>query len=401
MTVEKLKPSYNKTVLIFVLGLISIFPPLATDMYLPAMIEMQSYFHAPDGGMGLTLSLFFLGLCIGQLLFGPIVDAYGRKKPLILGIVIYILTSLACLLTKSFGCLVVLRFFQALGACSGMIIGRAIISDLFEGIEAAKVMSLIVVIMTLGPICSPVTGSLLLVSWSWFSIFYLMVIIGLIALAMVLFSLPESLDPEKRNTEKMFTVFKRYFELLKNKEFLFLNVICAFVQSGMFAFITGSSHVFMGHYHLSSIHYGLCFGFVTLGLVFFAYLNAIILPRMGIHKLMNLAFLVNFISGIALILFSGSNHLWLLLIPLWFTIATIGGLGANSVTLAMEVSKGRSGIGSALVGFFQFGFAFMVSALVSAFQNDTVYPMSLCIALPGFISLVLWIIYCKRVQTAM
>ncbi|MBN2069766.1 MAG: multidrug effflux MFS transporter [Opitutales bacterium] len=401
MTVEKLKPSYNKKVLILVLGLISLFPPLATDMYLPAMIEMQSYFNAPDGGMGLTLSLFFLGLCLGQLIFGPIVDAYGRKKPLILGIIVYISSSLACLLVRRFELLVLLRFFQALGACSGMIIGRAIISDLFEGIEAAKIMSLIVVIMTLGPICSPVTGSLLLVLWNWSSIFYCMATIGLIALVMVLFSLPESLAPEKRNTEKMRSVFRRYFELLKNKEFLFLNVICAFIQSGMFAFITGSSHVFMEHYHLSSIQYGLCFGFVTLGLVLFAYINATILPKTGIHKLMNIAFFINLVSGFALISVSGSSHLWLLLIPLWFTIATIGGLGANAVTLAMDASKRRSGIGSALVGCFQFGFAFIVSALVSALQNDTVYPMSLCIALPGFISFALWIIYSKRIKPAM
>lgn len=384
--------------LIVVLGLISIFPPLATDMYLPAMLDMQMYFNAPTGGMGLSLSLFFLGLCVGQIIFGPLVDAFGRKKPLLFGILVYILTSFACLLTHDFGFLIMLRFFQALGACSGMIIGRAIISDLFEGVEAAKVMSLIVVIMTLGPICSPITGSLFLELWSWKSIFYVMALIGVLACFMVFFFIPESLPAHKRIHHSIWIIAKDYGGLLINREFLLFSLICSFVQAGMFAFITGSSNVFMGQYHLSSVQYGFCFGFVTLGLVFFAYVNAKIISRVGLVRLIHWAFLLNFLSGISLLSLSGINHLWALLIPLWFCIASTGALGANTITLAMQACSGRLGIGSALIGFIQFGFAFLVSGIVSATQNDSVYPMVLGIVLPGFVALLLWLFSYRKIR---
>lgn len=376
--------------LVIILGMLAAFAPLATDMYLPAFAQMGASFGCGHGGIEKTLSIFFLGLAVGQAIYGPLIDRFGRRLPLLIGVGIFVLASLACLVTTDLALFTGWRLLQAMGGCAGMIVGRAVISDLFDQREGARVLSLMMMVLTLAPIVSPLLGGLILTVAGWRTIFWVMLAFGLLCAALVWFGLPETLSVERRQPISLRSIWQGYFALVTQRSFIIPALVGGLAQACMFAFITGSPFVFMTLHGASEQQYGWLFALNALGLIVSAHGNRVGLRRCSPATLLGLALAANVLGGLALVALAGSKSLTLLLIPLWLSIASLGFIGANSAAIAMAASGKRAGSGSGLVGVLQFTCAFLVSSLVAATQNGTAYPMAVAIAACGSAATLLW-----------
>lgn len=359
-------------------------------MYLSAFSDIQVYLKASDGVLELSLSVFFLGLCIGQLLFGVIIDRVGRKTPLLVGAGVFCVTTLLLLFTTSANVFVALRFVQALGACAGMVVGRAVVTDLYSGQAAARTMTFLAMLMTLGPIVSPFLGGLLVTAFGWKSVFVAMLLIGLTALLLASAILPETLPKAARLTSPVMSVFRDYAKLLNARGFIVPAVVSAFIQAVMFSFITASSSVFQGVFGLNKITYGLAFGFVALGLAVASWGNHRLLAFWDVKTVVNRFLPVFVVAGVLLVLVSGTRDLLVLIVPLWFAIALVGLLNANCTAIAMEASRGMAGGGSALVGMLQLGVAFVCSAIVASQISASALPLALGVLIPASIAFMIW-----------
>lgn len=374
-----------------VLALLSIFPPLATDMYLPALATLATDMQTTSAHAEFSLSIFFLGLCVGQLIVGPAIDAYGRKIPLLCGAAVFTLTSIAMYFVHDITLFNSLRFLQALGACCGMVISRAIVTDIYEGAQVAKTMTVLVMLMTIGPIVSPTLGSLLFEAFGWRSIFLLLVLIGIVAFILAKKIIPETLAPERRVQRPFYDAFKNAGILIRQRNYMVCILTGCLVQAGMFAFITGSSGIFQGIYGLSAFDYGLAFAGIAVALFCFGRLNHQLLNRFSSQQILSYG-LPFYATMAGLTVFaSGLHSLWILIIPLWLTIGMVSLLSANSMSLAMINSRERAGVGSALLGVFQFGMAFIVSSAVAVGGGQSIYAMSLGICIPAILACVVWL----------
>lgn len=369
-----------------VLALLSIFPPLATDMYLSAMGALAESLEASESAVEMSLSLFFLGLCVGQLLIGPLLDRFGRKGPLLAGTLLFVTTSIGLLLVHDVVVFNTLRFFQAVGACAGMVVGRAIVSDLYEGRRAAQVLTILVMLMTLGPILAPFLGSLLLSGLGWRSIFITMVGVGVVALALSWVVIPETYPPEKRRPGALTGALRHFGVLAVRPAFILPALVAGLVQAAMFAFITGSSGVFQDSFGLSSLAYGLLFGFIAAALVVFGKVNELLLNRYSAEAIMTIGLPIYVVASGALLLVSGTTQLWLLVIPMWLSIGLVGLLSANAMSIAME----GAGIGSAAIGGIQFGLAFATSSAVAMSEAEGAGPMATAIFVTALAGAGLW-----------
>ena len=379
-----------------VLALLSVFPPIATDMYLSSMDDIATALHATDTAAELSLSLFFLGLCVGQLIMGPLIDGYGRKGPLLAGVLLFTLTSLALLVVRDAAIFNTLRFFQAIGACAGMVVGRAVVSDLYDGREAAKVLTLLVMLMTLGPILLPFLGSLMAQALGWEAIFVTMVVVGLLALGLTRVILPETLPRDRRADRPFVTAFARMRVLLTRQAFILPALAAGLIQAAMFAFITGSSGLFQGVFGLSSLAYGLLFALIAAALMIAGKLNTWLLDRYAPTAIVAIALPLFAAAGAALVALSGTSTLWVFVVPLWLAIGLVGLLSANVMAIAMEASPEGAGIGSAVLGGIQFAIAFLTSSAVALGGTDSALPMSLAILVTGLAALGVWTLSQRR-----
>ena len=394
MTVPPSK-SFGSSLIICVLALLSIFPPLATDMYLSAIGELAVALDASHAATELSLSLFFLGLCVGQLLIGPLIDVYGRKLPLLLGAGLFVMTSIALLIVRDVHVFNALRFLQAIGACAGMVVGRVIVMDLYEGRKAAKVLTILVMLMTLGPILAPFLGSLLLGAFGWESIFVVLVLIGVLAFVLVAAIIPETLPVSKRRSGTVGASFGHLFLLARRRHFILPALATSFVQAPMFAFITASSGVFQGVYGLSSTNYGVVFGLIATALIVFGQINTWLLNRYSPPRIVSGALPLFMLMAIVLLVNSSSTSIWLVAIPLWVSLGMVGLLAANMMSIAMAGSKDAAGLGSAAIGALQFAVAFTVSSLVAIAGTDSATPMALAILISALIGSTIWFLACK------
>ncbi|WP_437615965.1 Bcr/CflA family efflux MFS transporter, partial [Erwinia sp. V71] len=301
---------FNGKMVISILALLSVFAPLSIDMYLSAFSDIQSYLHAEDGALELSLSVFFLGLCAGQLLFGPLIDRYGRRVPLLTGIAIFCGATVMLLLTSSASLFIFLRFIQAVGACGGMVVGRAVVSDLYRGARAARAMTMLVMLMALGPILSPLLGGILVSYLGWKSIFMTMLTIGMLAFLLSALFLPETLPPHARSAASLLKSFGSYRKLFVSRKYMIVSLVSAFVQAAMFVFITASSSVFQGVFGLSNIEYGLAFALVSLSLLLSSWLNNRLLMFFSVEKIISTALPVFLMTSLILISVSDTDKLW-------------------------------------------------------------------------------------------
>lgn len=383
----------NLTILI--LGLLTAFGPLSIDMYLPALPGIAKDFAVPLSSVQLSLASFLVGIALGQIFYGPITDRYGRKKPLYVGLLIYALASFACASTFDVNGLILYRFLQALGACAGMVITRAMVRDLYRPHESAKVFSLLMLIMGVAPILAPVMGGVLTSFFGWRSIFWGLTFISVLAIFCVHRFLPETHNPDVKYGLK--DILRNYIGIFKDKNFIGYTLSMSLVYSGMFAYITGSSFVFISHYGLTPSQYAWVFGINAFGLIAFSQINGHILRKLGPEEI--LVKVIPFVAIFGLVvlmvgLFDGP--IWAMCGSLFLYICIMGLIAPNSSACALAHQKKHAGSASALMGTLQFAVASVFSSSVSYFHNETILPMTTIICICGILSYASYLLLIKR-----
>jgi len=384
--------------LIPILAMMSAFGPVATDMYLPGFAQMADSFQTTSSRIESTLSAFFLGLALGQSLYGPVIDRFGRRLPLLGGIALFALATVGSVLTQDIDVFIGLRFLQGIGGCAGIVIGRAIVNDLFTPRESARVLSLMMILITVAPIVAPVIGSLILAFAHWRVIFLLVLLFALACFWMVWQHVPETLTPERQQPLNLKNVWRAYSTLVCQWSFIQPALVGGLSMSSLFAFITGSPFVLMDVFGVSEQQYAWLFGLVSAGLIIGSQLNRMCLRRWSSAQVLGVALGVGLLASLLLLTVAGSSHLWLFLVPLWIALATLGLISANAAALAMSRSGPYTGSGSALFGTLQFGIAFVVSSLLASAQSGSAWPLAIAIAACSLLASSLWFGGRRRVE---
>ncbi|MBD8575437.1 multidrug effflux MFS transporter [Pseudomonas syringae] len=367
--------------IILILGALSAFGPLAIDFYLPGFPAMALAFGTDEKHVQLTLASYFLGLSIGQLVYGPAADRFGRRKPLLVGVTLFSLASLACAFAPNLEWLIGARFVQALGGCAGMVIARAVVSDTCDAIGSAKVFSQLMLVMGLAPILAPMLGGVMVNAYGWQSIFLALTLFSAACLIAVTRGLPESLSPDRR--APLSGAPRQYFSLLGDRVFIGYALSGGIAMAGMFAYVAGSPFVFIKLYGVPAEHYGWLFGMNAAGFILVAQINARLLRRFGPAFLLSRAILVYLTAALTVLGISllRTEQLWPLLVPLFICLASLGCIIPNASACAMNGQGRRAGSASALLGCLQFSVAAGASSLVGLLHDGTATAMTLVISL--------------------
>jgi DHA1 family bicyclomycin/chloramphenicol resistance-like MFS transporter len=369
---------------IAVLCALMAFPALSTDLYLPAMPAMAEVLGAGPGAMAWTVSGFMIGFSLGQLIWGPIGDRFGRHAPVAAGLLIFAAGSAGCALATTAQQLICWRVAQAAGASAAVVLSRAMVRDLYQGEKAAQVMSTLMTIVAAAPLVAPLAGSQILALGSWRAIFWTLVLLPAVALA-ALATMPETLPRDRRNKQPLRAAFAAYGDLLADRQILGFAGVGAFFYGGLLAYIAGSPFAYIACHGVSPAHYAALFGLGALGIMAANLLNARLIPSFGSLRLLRAGTLVAAGSGMILALDArtGLGGLAGLVAPLFFFLASAGLIIANSITGAMAGRPERAGAVSALVGALHYGAGVFGSGLVGALGEGTPWPMGLIVALCG------------------
>lgn len=385
---------------ILILGALSAFGPLAIDFYLPAFPSMALAFGTDEKHVQLTLAAYFAGLSIGQLLYGPVADRFGRRLPLLVGVGLFTLASLACAYAPNLQWLIGARFVQALGGCAGMVISRAVVSDKCDAVGSAKVFSQLMLVMGLAPILAPLLGGLLVNTTGWQSIFLTLTGFSALAGLAVALGLPESL-PDYVPRQPLSGALRQYGRLFGDRVFLGHALTGGIAVAGMFSYIAGSPFVFIKLYGVPAEHFGWLFGTNAAGFILVAQVNARLLAKRGPAFLLARAVWVYLLAGVSLLAVSAmhTEALWPLLIPLFVCIASLGCILPNASACAMNGQGARAGSASALMGCLQFSVASGAASLVGILHDGSAMPMAMVISLCGLL-VVSVAMYTRHLQNA-
>lgn len=365
-------------IIILILGLLAAFGPLSIDMYLPALPKIAQDFGTDLSSVQLSLASYFIGIALGQVFYGPFTDLFGRKKPLYFGLVLYTLASFLCATTNSVDGLVAFRFLQAIGACAGMVISRAVVRDLYEPRESARIFSMLMLIMGVAPILAPVLGGVLADTLGWRSIFWILTGVSIFTLVAIHFFLRETYSPDQNF--KLKNTFRNYLEVLKDRNFTGFTFSLAFIFAGLFAYITGSSFVFIQHYGLTPVQYSWVFGTNAFGFILFSQINTRLLHRYTPENIIKMVLPVTASAGFLILLVGIFNGpLVTMCLSLFLFMLTLGLIAPNASASALANQKKLAGSASAMMGTIQFSVSAICSGLVSHFHDGTLIPMTGCI----------------------
>ncbi len=376
--------------ILLILGTLSAFGPMAIDFYLPSFPTLALVFGTDVEHVQLSLASYFAGTALGQLVYGPLADRYGRRWPLLAGLVLFTLASLACALAQSLEWLIVARFVQALGGCAGMVISRAVVRDLCDPLASAKVFSKLMLVMGVAPILAPLGGGLLLQLFGWQSIFLGLVLFSALCLVAVLLWLPET-RPQSLPPQPLTGALGRYLVLLRDRLLVGYGLTGGVAMAGMFAYISGSPFVFIDLYGVPAEHYGWLFGANAAGFILTAQLNGWMLRHHGPGYWLRRTVWVYCAATLALlaVAMTRPEQLWPLLVPLFISTASLSCVLPNATACAMAGQGAHAGSASALIGSLQFTVAAVASGLVGALHDGSARPMALVIAVCGVITLLL------------
>lgn len=389
--------SQNKITLILILGSLTAFGPLSMDMYLPALPTVASDLYTTTSNTQLSLTACLIGLAFGQLLFGPLSDQIGRRKPLLVSLSIYAIASLLCGLTSSIELLILLRFIQGFSGSAGIVIARASTRDLYSGKELTKFIALLALVNGAAPILAPIFGGVLLRFAPWHTIFYTLAVVGTIMLLIVLFKLPETLAAENRRKGGFTTIFSSFPIIFKDHLFMRLATIQALIMTSMFAYIAGSPFVLQKMYSLSAQGFSASFAINGLGIIIATQVTARLAVYIAEEKLMKMGVTIISIASVFL-LFVAYFELPTpyLFIALFFIVAPVGIVTTTAFSLAMQGQSKHAGSASALLGLMPYIGGAIVSPLVGIAGDTTAIPMAIVIFLCSASAFILLFISFER-----
>lgn len=388
--------------MILILGLLSAIGPFSIDMYLPGFPAIAADLHTTVDGVAYSLSSFFIGICLGQLICGPLLDRFGRKWPLYVGLSLYVIASLGCAMADTVELLIAFRFLQALGGCVGMVAPGAIVRDSFPLNENAKIFSLLILILGVSPIIAPTAGSYLVSRLGWHSVFIVLAGITAILLVVVIFFLAESKGPDPSMSLKPTHILQGFGRVLKEPQFFTYAFSGATAAAGLFAYLAGSPLVFMKIFDLTDQQYGWVFGLIAAGLITSSQLNNMLLKKYTSAQVIVVVLMVQ--SAIGIVLFLGAVfgllNLYSTILLIFLFLSCQGFSFPNSSALSMAPFTKDAGSASALMGALQMGFGAMASALVGFISDGTTWPMTGIMAGCALLGLIILLLGRKRILYA-
>lgn len=374
--------------LILAFGFLTAMAPLSVDIYLPALPMLQRTFGADEARTLFTLSAFLIGFGVGQLFIGPLSDRIGRKRPLIAGLLLYLAASVGCALANSITAVIAWRFIQALGGCAVPVLVQAMVRDMFDREQGARIFSLNMLVMGAAPIAAPLIGGQIVVLLDWRAIFWVLGLFGVLALACVV-ALPETLSAERRDRAHPIAMILGYADLLASRRYVGYLACTTFYYVALFGFIAGSPFAYIEHFRVPAQYYGFLFGLNILGMMAGSFLNAQLVLRRGSDRLLRLGCIIGVIGAVLLVAFGarGVGGIAGIAVPSFVLLSMLSMVSANAMAGALGEFPHRAGSAAALAGALQFGIGALAGALVGWLANGTPAPM--CLIMAGGVALAL------------
>lgn len=362
-----------------ILAALMAFTSLSTDIYLPAMPTMA---RELQGNAELTITGFLIGFTIAQLLWGPISDKVGRRIPLFIGMIIFVIGSAGCAMSSSIEQIVFWRIFQAFGACTGPMLARAMVRDLFSRTRSAQALSTLTIIMAIAPIVGPSLGGVMIKFSSWHSIFWLLTVIGTLMFVSLCW-LPETLPIERRAKTSIFTSFSNYYHLLKNKEYMRYTLCVTLFYVSAYAFIAGSPFVYIDYFHIDSQYYGMLFGVNIIGVMIVSFCNKSLVKRHSLDALLKVATFIAMVGAVtlAIAVYFEVGGMWIIVAMVLMFFSMNGIIAASSTAAALDEASHIAGSASAMIGALQYGSGIISSLLLTVFRDGTPWTMAWIMAL--------------------
>jgi DHA1 family bicyclomycin/chloramphenicol resistance-like MFS transporter len=385
-------PAPNRFFIILILGALSTVSPIAIDMYLPAFKEIAAALHTSPAKVSLSLSSYFIGLAAGQLVYGPLLDRFGRKKPLYFGMILFMLASFFCMQARTVESLVVLRFVQALGGCAAQVAAMAMVRDFFPIKDTAKILSLLILILGVSPLLAPTIGSFIAVALGWQWVFVVLATLVLVLLAVVFFFLPEGHRPDKTISLHPVPILRNFAAILEFPQFYTYALAGAFSFAGVLVYVAGSPIIFMDYFHVTPKGYGAIFAGLSVGFIGSNQVNILLLRKFNSAQIFRGALMLE--CAMTLIFLAGTHFHWFglatTLIMLFILLSCLGLTYPNAAALALAPFDKNIGSASALLGFIQIGAAALTSAGVGILNTQSIFPVFAIFTATAWIALIIF-----------
>lgn len=390
-----LQPSFGLAILLTTLVALG---PLSTDLYLPALPTLAQAFATDAARVQLTLSVFLAGFAVAQLFYGPLSDRYGRRPIMLFGLVLYLVSSVACMLATSIDALILARFFQALGACAGPVLGRAIVRDVYGPVQAARVLAYISGAMAIAPMIGPLLGGWLTVWFGWRANFAALSLFSAVQVTATFLLLGESNAHRDPGATRPRQILGNFGELLSARLYLGYLLCFSFSYAALFSFISGSSFVLIELYGLSPQWYGASFGFVVTGYISGTMASGKLTLRLGPPRMVLMGALLGTAAGtlMAALALLEAHSVWAILLPMFAFMVATGLVMPNAIGGALAPYPKMAGSASALMGFVQMSLSAGVGIAVGHAYAGTAIPMTGAIALCGWMVLTSYFLLVRR-----
>ena len=384
-----MSPTQNRPLIIFILGALSTISPFAIDMYLPAFPEMAAGLNTTTARVSLSLSSYFAGFAAAQLIYGPLLDRFGRKPPLYAGMILFVLASAACMFSRDVEWLITWRFVQALGGCGSAVAAMAMVRDFFPARETAKIISLLILVISASPFLAPSIGTFVAVTLGWKWVFIVLSAFVLLMLAISALVLPVGYEPDRNVKLRPLPIIRNYAEVLKEPQFLVYALAGAFAFSGLLVYVTSAPIVFMEVFHVSTKQFSAIFAGLAVGFIGSNQVNILLLRKFSSDAIFRWAMVAVCPAGTLLLVgtICGWFGLWATLVLLFITLTALGLCAPNGSALALVPFDHNIGSASAMLGFLQLGISGLASACIGVFDSHTLMPVALVLAVTSWIAL--------------
>lgn len=384
----------SRNLIILILGTLIAIGPFSIDMYLPGFANVADDFGVDISKVGLTLTSYLIGISIGQLAYGPLMDRFGRRRPLIGGLLLFIATSLICAFSFNLNMLIIARFFMALGGCAGMVASKAIVRDLFEKKQVADILSTLMLIMGVAPIIAPTVGGLVIAAFDWEAVFFILATFAVIMLLLITYVLPESAKPNKATSLKPKKIVREYISILKNREFFIFAMTRGFTMGCLLAYVSSAPFVFIEYFGLTEQHFGWVFGSNALGLILGSQVNRLALKRYSLLQITTATCVaLSVLTGLGLAISFVAIQFWIVYPFLFTMLFLVGFQNPNVTALSLDPFNKQAGSASALVGSIGMIFGSVASILVSQLVTESITPLLYILFGSALCSLALIIYY--------
>ena len=391
--------THNRPLIIFILGALSTISPFAIDMYLPAFPEMAAGLDTTTARISLSLSSYFAGFAAAQLIYGPLLDRFGRKPPLYAGMGLFVMASVACMLARNVEWLIAWRFVQALGGCAAAVAAMAMVRDFFPVRDTAKIISLLILVLSASPFLAPSIGMFVTMNLGWRWVFVVLSAFVLVMLAVSAFVLPVGYEPDRNIKLRPLPILRNYAEVLKEPQFLTYALATGFAFSGLLVYVASAPIVFMEVFHVSTKQFSAIFAGLAVGFIGSNQVNILLLRKCSSEQIFRRAMFVVCPLGTLLLVGTifGWFGLWATLVLLFVTLSALGLCAPNGSALALVPFDHNIGSASAMLGFLQLGVAGLASACIGVFDSHTLMPVALVLAVTSWIGLAILLVGKKRI----